>query len=138
MGENATGPAEDPLDARMRLSSLADPLRSALICLSPRRPDRRPAAAVQELELDAGRVDCATHEAAERVYLPDQWPLAVPPTAGLHGMCADGFSRSVHNPTYTPARAAAQAASTPAWPAPTTMTSNSSLNFLSMTHFDFR
>src|SRR5215203_2444302 len=51
-------------------------------------------------------------------------PLAVPPTAGLHGMCATPFRDSVHNPTWQPRRAAAYAASTPACPAPMTITSN--------------
>src|SRR5689334_5243586 len=51
-------------------------------------------------------------------------PFAVPPTAGLHGMCATVSFDSVHRPTLHPSRAAAYAASTPAWPAPMTMTSN--------------
>src|SRR5689334_24684713 len=51
-------------------------------------------------------------------------PFAVPPTAGLHGMCATVSFDSVHRPTLHPIRAAAYAASTPAWPAPMTMTSN--------------
>src|SRR3954453_20428539 len=54
-------------------------------------------------------------------------PFAVPPIAGLHGMCATVSLVSVHNPTWTPIRAAAYAASQPAWPAPITMTSNSRL-----------
>src|SRR5499427_5852627 len=54
-------------------------------------------------------------------------PFAVPPTAGLHGMCATVSTLSVHNPTRTPRRAAAWAASQPAWPAPITITSNRSL-----------
>src|SRR5512145_1779584 len=51
-------------------------------------------------------------------------PLAVPPMAGLHGMCATVSRDSVQSPTWQPIRAAAYAASTPAWPAPITMTSN--------------
>src|SRR3954471_11995921 len=54
-------------------------------------------------------------------------PFAVPPIAGLHGMCATVSFVSVHNPTWTPIRAAAYAASHPACPAPITMTSNSRL-----------
>src|SRR5258705_3482500 len=50
-------------------------------------------------------------------------PFAVPPTAGLHGMCATVSFDSVHRPTRQPSRAAAYAASTPACPAPITMTS---------------
>src|SRR5262245_52472195 len=51
-------------------------------------------------------------------------PFAVPPTAGLQGMCATVSFESVHRPTLHPSRAAAYAASTPACPAPITMTSN--------------
>ena len=52
-----------------------------------------------------------------------RWPLAVPPTAGLHGMSATVSVDSVQSPTEQPRRAAAHAASTPACPAPTTITS---------------
>src|SRR5688572_23768386 len=52
-----------------------------------------------------------------------RWPLAVPPTAGLHGMCATVSRDSVQSPTLQPSRAAAKAASTPACPAPITITS---------------
>ena len=52
-----------------------------------------------------------------------RWPFAVPPIAGLHGMDATVSRESVHTPTRHPMRAAANAASTPACPAPTTMTS---------------
>ena len=43
-----------------------------LVGLRARRPDRRTAAAVEQLELDAGRVDRAAHQAAERVDLADE------------------------------------------------------------------
>jgi hypothetical protein len=49
----------------------------------------------------------------------------VPPIAGLHGISATVSAESVHNPTRHPSRAAAQAASHPACPAPMTMTSKS-------------
>src|SRR6476660_5848102 len=52
-----------------------------------------------------------------------RWPFAVPPIAGLHGMCATVSVDSVHSPTRAPRRAAAYAASQPAWPAPITITS---------------
>src|SRR5437879_5028439 len=52
-----------------------------------------------------------------------RWPFAVPPIAGLHGMCATVSVVSVHSPTWAPSRAAAYAASHPACPAPITITS---------------
>src|SRR6185295_10752335 len=51
-------------------------------------------------------------------------PLAVPPTAGLHGMWATVSRVRVQIATLHPRRAAAYAASTPACPAPITITSN--------------
>src|SRR5205807_2317145 len=53
-----------------------------------------------------------------------RWPFAVPPIAGLHGMCATVLRESVQSPTCAPSCAAAYAASQPAWPAPMTITSN--------------
>lgn len=51
------------------------------------------------------------------------WPLAMPPTAGLQLICAILFMSIVMSRVSEPSRAAAAAASQPAWPAPTTMTS---------------
>src|SRR6516165_1924233 len=53
-------------------------------------------------------------------------PFAVPPIAGLHGMCATVSRDNVQSPTRAPSRAATKAASHPAWPAPITMTSKRS------------
>ena len=50
-------------------------------------------------------------------------PLAMPPTAGLQLICAILFMSIVISRVCEPNRAAALAASQPAWPAPTTMTS---------------
>ena len=51
-------------------------------------------------------------------------PLASPPMAGLQDICPIVSRRSVTRPTLAPRADAAHAASAPAWPAPTTMTSN--------------
>ena len=50
-------------------------------------------------------------------------PLAMPPTAGLQLICATLFMSMVTRQVSAPMRAAAEAASQPAWPAPTTTTS---------------
>ena len=50
-------------------------------------------------------------------------PLAIPPTAGLQLIWAILFMSMVMSRVCDPNRAAAQAASQPAWPAPTTITS---------------
>jgi hypothetical protein len=51
------------------------------------------------------------------------WPLATPPIAGLHDIWATISRLPVRTSTRAPIRAAASAASQPAWPAPTTITS---------------
>src|SRR5438874_624423 len=53
-------------------------------------------------------------------------PLPTPPTAGLHDICASLSRSPVRSSVRRPRRAAASAASQPAWPAPTTMTSYAS------------
>ena len=50
-------------------------------------------------------------------------PLASPPTAGLHDMRATASRLMVSSSVRRPMLAAASAASQPAWPAPTTITS---------------
>ena len=55
-------------------------------------------------------------------------PFAMPPIAGLHDICAIKSTLSVNRAVFSPMRAAAIAASHPAWPAPTTTTSNCSVN----------
>ena len=57
-------------------SVCAHPLSVApLVRLSARRPHGGTAAAVQQLELNAGRINRPAHEAVERVDLPDQMAL---------------------------------------------------------------
>ena len=97
-----------------------------LVRLRARRPDRRSAAPVQQLELDAGGVDGAPHQAAERVDLADQMPLRRAADRRIARHVRDGAADSVQIATRRPSRAAAHAASTPAWPAPMTITSNAS------------
>jgi hypothetical protein len=80
--------------------------------------------AVEEAELDAAR-------SATRPMIPSsastsrtRWPLPRPPMAGLQDITPTEASLSVRSAVLAPARAAAWAASQPAWPPPTTTTSN--------------
>src|SRR5438270_8079680 len=50
-------------------------------------------------------------------------PLPTPPIDGLQDICPASSGRKVSRPTRAPRRAAAAAASHPAWPAPITRTS---------------
>jgi hypothetical protein len=51
-----------------------------------------------------------------------KWPFANPPIAGLQDIWPMVSQLMVNNNVSTPIRADANAASTPAWPAPTTIT----------------
>ena len=52
-----------------------------------------------------------------------KWPLPIPPIAGLHDICPRVSTLCVNNRVFNPIRAGANAASVPAWPPPTTITS---------------
>src|SRR5829696_6941364 len=52
-----------------------------------------------------------------------RWPLPRPPMAGLHDISPIVSTRWVSSRVRAPSRAAAAAASQPAWPPPTTITS---------------
>ena len=49
-----------------------------------------------------------------------RWPFPVPPMAGLQGMLPTASRFTVKHRVFSPSRAAASAASMPAWPAPMT------------------
>ena len=73
-----------------------------LVRLRARRPHGRSPTAVEQLELDAGRVDRAPHEPPSASISRTRWPFAVPPIAGLHGISATVSLESVHSPTRAP------------------------------------
>ena len=86
---------------------------AALVRLRARRPHRRTSAPVEHLELNAGRIDGAAHQSAERVYLSDQMTFSGSADGRIAGHQRRRVSVSVHSPTVQPSRAAAHAASTP-------------------------
>jgi hypothetical protein len=51
-----------------------------------------------------------------------RWPLPIPPIDGLHDIWPSVSMLCVNRSVDVPARAAARAASVPAWPPPTTIT----------------
>ena len=63
------------------------------------------------------------HQTVQRVNFPDQMTLSSPPIAGLHDMTPIVSARWVTSAVLAPVRADAAAASHPAWPPPTTITS---------------
>src|SRR5262245_19855991 len=76
LDENATRATDQPLDVGLRVERGLHPSAvDRLVRLRARRPDRRSATAIEQLELDAGRIDGATHQAAERIDLPHEMTL---------------------------------------------------------------
>ena len=91
--------------------------------LGARAAHRRALAAVEHAELDAAGVRHAAHEAVERVDLAHEMALSEPADRRIARHGADGRGRCVTRAVRAPMRAAAAAASQPAWPPPTTITS---------------
>ena len=56
-----------------------------------------------------------------------RWPLPIPPIDGLHDICPKVSTLWVNSKVLQPMRAAASAASLPAWPPPITITSYKSI-----------
>ena len=99
ISQDAAGLPEDPVDVRNGLQRALHPGAVApLVRLRARRPDRRTAAPVEQLELDAGRVDRAAHQAAERVDLADQVPLGRAADCRIARHVGDGAVRQRANP----------------------------------------
>ena len=91
--QNPPGAAENPLDIRLGLERGAHPLAvPRLVRLGARRPHRRPAAAIEQLELYAGSVDCAAHQSAQRIDLSDQMSLRRAADRRIARHVRDGFS----------------------------------------------
>jgi len=74
--QQTSSSAEQPLDVGFRQQRLAHPIAvHGFVRLRSRRPHGRPAAAVEELELDPRRIDGARHQAPEGVDLANQMSL---------------------------------------------------------------
>ena len=123
--QDPAGAPEQPGDVGLGRERLAHPRAvRALVGLRARRPDRRPAAAIEQLELNAGGVDGAgpSGRRARRFRGPDgPWPSRRWPDC--RASAPPSRPTACTRPTRQPSRAAAHAASQPAWPAPMTTTS---------------
>ena len=69
-----------------------------LVGLRARRPDRRAAAAIEQLELNAGGVDGATHQPAQRINLTNQMTLGGAANRWVTRHVRDGVSRQRAQP----------------------------------------
>ena len=70
---------------------LHPPAIHALVRLRARRPHGRPAAAIEQLELNAGGVDRAAHQPAQRVDLANQVSLRRPADRRIARHVRDGI-----------------------------------------------
>jgi hypothetical protein len=82
--EDAARFTDDPGQVGHRLERISDPFAvDPLVRLCPRGPHCRAAAPIQQLELDAGLVDGAGHQPAERVDFANQVSLGGAPHRGI-------------------------------------------------------
>ena len=105
-------------------SASGRPVDRVPVALRARRPDRGSLASVEHPELEHREIRRAPHDPAEASTSRTTVPFATPPIAGLHDIWPI-VSSAGDEPDAAPGRAAATAASVPAWPAPITTTSNS-------------
>ena len=73
----------------LRQQRLNGPPIQAAIRLGPRTTDRRPLAAIQELEMNAGHIRRPAHDAIQRIDLPHQMALANAANGGIAGHFAN-------------------------------------------------
>ena len=94
LDEDAPGSSDQPLDVRLGLERRLHPRAvHLLVGLRARRPHRRAAAAIEQLELNAGRVDRAAHQPAERVDLANEMTLCRAANRGIARHVRDGVGR---------------------------------------------
>jgi hypothetical protein len=103
--EDASRASEEPLDVRLCLERASNPLPvNLLVGLSARRPDCRSAASIEQFELNAGGVDRAAHQAAERIDLSNEMTLGGAADGGIarhvgHGICGERAESDVRAKT---------------------------------------
>ena len=86
------GPESSEYSARASSAARTHAAVSRLVRLGARRPHRRPAAAIEQLELYSRSVDCSAHQSAERIDLSDQMSLSRAADRGIARHVRDGFS----------------------------------------------
>ena len=95
----------------------------SLVGLSAERLDRRAFGIVEHPNLDHRRIGDTAHHAAKRIDLADDMAFGRPADRRIARHMRDFVEVDRQQQRRAPMRAAAQAASHPAWPAPTTITS---------------
>src|SRR3990170_4944265 len=86
--------SNQPLDVRLAVKRGSHPPAvDLLVGLRPRRPDRGTAASVEQLELNARRVDRSSHQSTKRVNLADEMSLGCSPNGGVAWHVGDRAGR---------------------------------------------
>ncbi len=86
--------ADQPVDVRLCVErGLHPPPVYRLVRLCPRRPHRRSAASIEQLELNAGGVDRPAHEPAQRVDLANEMAFGRPSDRGVARHVRHGVGR---------------------------------------------
>jgi hypothetical protein len=84
--QDGSGFPDNPRDQRIRVQRGGNPIAVLpFVGLCARRPDRRTAAAIQELELNTCGINGAAHQAAQRVDLPHEMTLRRPTDGWIAG-----------------------------------------------------
>src|SRR4030095_2881545 len=103
--QDSPGLAKQPCDVRFCRQCGGNPRRvTPLVCLRTWRPYGRPAAAIEQFELDACRVDRAANQSTQRVDLSNEMSLRRTANGGIAGHVRDGFLRECAHPDAAPER----------------------------------
>ncbi len=123
-GQNLHGLTLLEVQVRLPLANPFQPeLVSLLVALGAGRPDRRTLLGVQHPELEAGHVGGLAHLAAQGIDLAGEVSLGQTADGGVAGHLSDGVQVDGEQEGLAAHPRGARAASMPAWPAPTTITS---------------
>src|SRR5262249_28005074 len=94
LDEDASRSPDHPLDVRLRLERLPNPCTvQSLVGLRAWRPHRGAATTIEQLELNARRIDRAAHQAAECVNLPNEMTLRGSADRRIARHMRDGLAR---------------------------------------------
>jgi hypothetical protein len=94
LDKNSARLSEDPIDGWLTSQCVEHPATvSLLVGLRARRPDGWPAASIEHLELNAGRVDGSRHQPAECIDFRDEVTFRGSANGGIARHMGDGVRR---------------------------------------------
>ena len=94
LDDDSSGATDDPGNSALPFERASHPRAvDRLVRLRPRRPDRRAAAPVQQLELDRRGIDREAHQSAERIDLADEMSFRRAANRGIARHVRHGVER---------------------------------------------